>query len=120
MNDLASISEAIRAGSEPAFEALFRTEFRNVSFFVLRFVHDQEQAEDIAQESFMALWKNRESLDPGRSIRNYILTIARNRALNWLRDCASRQGLPGVLPARLRCPTWSSATTSTRTAVLIS
>ena len=98
MNDLASISEAIRAGSEPAFEALFRAEFRNVSFFVLRFVHDQEQAEDIAQESFMALWKNRESLDPGRSIRNYILTIARNRALNWLRDCASRQG--GTLEGR--------------------
>ena len=98
MGDLAFISEAIRAGSEPAFEALFRAEFRNVASFVRRYVNDPVQAEDIAQESFLALWKNRESIDPERSIRNYLLTIARNRSLNWLRDYAARQG--GTLEGR--------------------
>ena len=47
MNDLASISEAIRVGSESAFEALFRAEFQSVAFFVGRYVRDREQAEDM-------------------------------------------------------------------------
>ena len=98
MNDLTTLSDAIRAGSESAFEALFRAEFHNVSFFVQRYVHDQEQAEDIAQESFLALWKNRDSIDPERNLRNYVLTIARNRSLNYLRDVASRRG--GTLEGR--------------------
>lgn len=45
MNDLASISEAIRVGSESAFEALFRAEFQSVAFFVGRYVRDREQAD---------------------------------------------------------------------------
>ena len=98
MNDLAILSDAIRSGSEAAFEAFFRAEFRNVSFFVGRFVRDTNQAEDIAQESFLALWRTREKLDPRQNIRNYVLTIARNRALNWLRDYAGRLG--GTLEAR--------------------
>ena len=98
MEDLSAISDAIRAGSEAAFEALFRAEFRNVTFFVNRYVRDTVQAEDIAQESFLALWKSRERIDPRQNLRNYVLTIARNRALNYLRDVASRKG--GTLEAR--------------------
>lgn len=98
MNDLTTLSDAIRAGSEAAFEAFFRAEFRNVTFFVNRYVRDTVQAEDIAQESFLALWKSREKIDPRQNIRNYVLTIARNRALNYLRDVASRRG--GTLEGR--------------------
>lgn len=98
MNDLTTLSDAIRAGSEAAFEALFRAEFRNVAFFVNRYVRDDVQAEDITQESFLALWKNRERIDPRQNLRNYVLTIARNRALNYLRDVISRKG--GTLEGR--------------------
>ncbi len=98
MNDLNILSEAIRSGSEAAFEAFFRAEFRNVAFFVNRYVRDAVQAEDIAQESFLALWRTRDKLDPSRNIRNYLLTIARNRSLNYLRDVANRRG--GTLEGR--------------------
>ena len=98
MNDLTSIADAIRAGSEAAFEALFRAEFRNVALFVGRYVRDREQAEDIAQDAFLSLWKNRDRIDSRYNIRNYLLTIARNRALNWLRDYAVRQA--GTLEGR--------------------
>ena len=37
MNDLRILSEAIRSGSEVAFEAFFRAEFCNVAFFVNRY-----------------------------------------------------------------------------------
>lgn len=98
MNDLTILSEAIRSGSETAFEAFFRAEFRNVAFFVNRYVRDDVQAEDIAQESFLALWRTRDKLDPSQNIRNYLLTIARNRSLNYLRDVANRRG--GTLEGR--------------------
>lgn len=97
MNDLKTLTDAIRAGSEFAFEAFFRAEFSNVVFFVNRYVRDRCQAEDIAQEAFLALWKHRRNLDTDRNLRNYVLTIARNRALNWLRDVVARKG--GTLEA---------------------
>jgi RNA polymerase sigma-70 factor (family 1) len=97
MNDLKTLTNAIRTGSEVAFEAFFRAEFSNVAFFVNRYIHDSCQAEDIAQEAFLTLWKHRDNLDTERNLRNYVLTIARNRALNWLRDVIARQG--GTLEA---------------------
>ena len=92
MSDLKTLTNAIRAGSEVAFEAFFRAEFSNVAFFVNRYVRDRFHAEDIAQEAFLALWKPRNNLDTDRNLRNYVLTIARNRALNWLRDVVAHQG----------------------------
>ena len=43
-------------------------------------------AHDLIQDSFVSLWKLRESLDPGRSLKAYMYQIARNRAMRHLRD----------------------------------
>ena len=87
MPDLYSkeIIEAVKAGDQKCFNALMKAEFNNVKFFVGQYVKDLSLAEDIAQETFIALWNTRESLDAGNNIRNYIFTISKNKALNQMR-----------------------------------
>lgn len=59
---------------QPRFEALAN-----------RYVRNQAVAEDIVAESFMALWERRAKIAPDSNLPAYILTIVRNRCLDWLR-----------------------------------
>jgi len=89
------IIEAIKGGSEKAFEAFLKAEFNNVVFFANQFLRDTMLSKDIAQETFIALWNSRDSLNPDSNIRSYTFTIARNKSLNLLREkfCSSADHL---------------------------
>ena len=50
-----------------------------------RYVRNRTVAEDIVSESFMTLWENREKLPADCNIPAYVLTVVRNRCLDWLR-----------------------------------
>lgn len=58
----------------PRFEALAN-----------RYVRNPTVAEDIVAESFMTLWERRDKITPDSNLPAYILTIVRNRCLDWLR-----------------------------------
>ena len=60
-------------------------EFLNLVHFIGSYLQDKDKAHDLAQETMMALWENRSSLDPERNIRGFVFTIARNKTLNELR-----------------------------------
>jgi RNA polymerase sigma-70 factor (ECF subfamily) len=79
------VIESIKSGNEKSFNAFVKAEFNNVKFFVSQYVKDSMMAEDIAQEAFIALWNNRDSIDPENNLRNYIFTISKNKALNYMR-----------------------------------
>jgi RNA polymerase sigma-70 factor (ECF subfamily) len=49
-------------------------------------LHDRSLAEDVIQETFIALWKTAHTFDEQRgSVRTWLLTSIRNRCLNILR-----------------------------------
>lgn len=54
----------------------------------LRLLGRASEAEDVVQESFVALWRQAERLDPAQSVRGYLLRIVHNKAVDRLR----RQG----------------------------
>lgn len=47
-------------------------------------VHDTDAAEDIVQDVFIKVWRNRTQLDLSRSIRSYLFRSCMNTALNYL------------------------------------
>lgn len=47
-------------------------------------------AEDVVQESFLALWRQAGRLDPARGIRSYLLTIVHNKAIDRMRQRGRR------------------------------
>ncbi|MFA5849127.1 MAG: RNA polymerase sigma-70 factor [Bacteroidales bacterium] len=85
------ILNEIKFGNEDAFRAFFKAEFNNLSFFIFKYVKDIELAKDIAQESFLAFWDKRESLNPENNIRAFLFTIARNKSLNFLKSYSYRK-----------------------------
>ena len=77
--------QRIRKGDHGAYELFYRMEFLNLVHFDGSYLQDEERARDIAQETLLAVWENRRKLDPGKNIRSFAFTIARNKTLNELR-----------------------------------
>jgi RNA polymerase sigma-70 factor (ECF subfamily) len=72
----------IRAGDHTVFERVFRSYYPALVAFANRFVRDTAGAEDIVQDAFGALWKDRNRLVVRTSLRAYLYAAVRNRALN--------------------------------------
>ena len=73
---------AVRDGDERAFEAVFLRWYPQVHKFLLTLVKEEALAEDLAQSVFLKVWLHREWLDPSKSLKNYLLVLSRNGALD--------------------------------------
>jgi RNA polymerase sigma-70 factor (ECF subfamily) len=80
---LARIAKAERA----ALAALFENEAGRLLAVARRIVRRSDLAEEVVQETFVAVWQRAGQFDPARgSARGWLTTMVRNRALNLLRD----------------------------------
>ena len=70
---------------ERAFSRLYTTYFQGVVQFARGYVNDEEAAKDVAQDVFVTLWENRERVDAETPMKAYLFTLARNRALDYLK-----------------------------------
>lgn len=69
-------------------EALEEIVARNIGLvyrYALRMTMDVEQAQDITQETFVKLWRNIHKFDTERNFRTWLLGIAHNTAIDFLR-----------------------------------
>lgn len=83
----ADIVPMLVAGETQAIEAVYERYARLAYGLAYRMLNDQMAAEDVVQEAFVALWRHATLFDPGRGhIRNWLLTIVRNRAIDRLRS----------------------------------
>jgi RNA polymerase sigma-70 factor (ECF subfamily) len=64
---------------------------------VVRVVRDPAVAEDLVQETFLRIWNRAQSIDSERNaIGPWLLAIARNRAIDYLRSAAGRDRTASV------------------------
>lgn len=85
-NENQALSQGIRIGDETAFDALFRAWYTPLVRYAYRFTEgDQDEAEELVQEAFVKLWKQRDSLDLQHSVKAYLYRMVHNQALNRLR-----------------------------------
>lgn len=87
----ADIAARIRAGDAVAFEQSFRQMHAPLIAFVMRYVGDRARAEEVVQELFLVIWRDRATLDVPGSFRAYLFSGARNRALNVRRRDRTEQ-----------------------------
>ena len=76
----------VKAGDEQSFDLLlhrYRTPLVN---FLYRMVRSREQAEDLAQEVFIRVYRARDEYVPSAKFTTWLFRIATNLALNSLRD----------------------------------
>lgn len=75
-----------------AFEELYERHSRIVYGLVLRIVQQASTAEEVVQDIFLQLWRNASQYDISRGpFLPWLLTLARNRALDQLRLKSERQ-----------------------------
>lgn len=75
-------------GDEKAFAEIFHRYKFKLYGFIYRLTQSQEMAEDIVQETFLRLWKNRDQLDHIEHLSSYIFRMAQNQAITSFKRMA--------------------------------
>lgn len=85
-SDEALLAAISGARDREAFAELFRRFAGRVKGFMMRGGIAPDQAEEIAQEVMVSVWRKADTFDPGRARAvTWIYTIARNRRIDLLR-----------------------------------
>lgn len=81
----ARLVEEVRRGNTDAFGELVKRYETRVVRVIRRFVTDQEQSRDLAQEAFMRSFRRLDQFDPSRRFGPWLFRIAVNLTLDYLR-----------------------------------
>jgi RNA polymerase sigma-70 factor (ECF subfamily) len=84
--DLPALARAARGGDPAAFEAIVRRYQRRVHGLALHHLHDAHEAQDLAQEIFVRLYRNFDRFDPDRPFEPWFWRLAANAAVNYSRS----------------------------------
>lgn len=88
----ATLVQSILRQDVNAFEQLYDRHSRQVYGLVLRILQQASTAEEVVQDIFLQLWRNAAAYDAERGpFVPWLLTLARNRALDQLRLKSERQ-----------------------------
>ena len=74
------------AGEQPLATSDCYARLRPVLQSYLRHLVPADDLDDVVQASFVDLWRTRARYDPARSVEAWALTIARRRAIDYLRS----------------------------------
>jgi RNA polymerase sigma-70 factor (ECF subfamily) len=75
----------ICSGDRPAFTLLLDRHLKAVTGFSYRMLGDAAEAEDVAQETFLRLWRYREKWRPEAQLRTWLYQVARNLCIDRFR-----------------------------------
>jgi RNA polymerase sigma-70 factor (ECF subfamily) len=90
----ATLVRAVANGSEEALAALYDRHVGGIHAVAFRLTSDRQVAEEVVQETFLALWNRAELFDPAvASLATWLRTIARNRTVDRLRAAGRRPPL---------------------------
>ena len=70
----------LQSGVEEAFNLLVERYRDRLASYLYHFLHDDEQARDLLQETFLRLFRNRHSYEPIAKFSTWLYTIAGNLA----------------------------------------
>jgi len=106
---LAPLVARAKQGDRAAFERLVQATARLVYAHVVAIVRDRQKAEDLAQETYLAAWKNISAVESPNGFVAWLLTLARNNGLDSLKfDNRLKRRAPAngnsVSPAADNCP----------------
>ncbi len=93
-SDESALVREVAAGSQEALGALYDRHVDAVFAAAIRLTSDRQVAEEVVQETFLALWNRAELFNPGAgSLAAWLHTIARNRTVDRLRAAGRRPNL---------------------------
>lgn len=85
-DDLGALLAAVARGDRDAFEAVYQRVAAPVYGLARRVVRDPAQAEEVAQEVLVTVWRTAARFDPARgSAMSWVMTLTHRRAVDRVR-----------------------------------
>lgn len=94
MNADRELREAFREGDPEAYQELVRRYYERIVWVAYSILHHEEDARDVAQETFLRVYRSASSYDPRRSFYTWIYRIAVNLSIDALRRRGARPVVP--------------------------
>lgn len=86
MSPMQEIIQRVTTGDLQAFDAIVEAQEGAVFAFFAGNLSDHRTAEDLTQETFLAAYRSLASLQDAGNLQNWLLSIARNKLMNHLRQ----------------------------------
>jgi RNA polymerase sigma-70 factor (family 1) len=80
----------IRNDDKDAFKLLYNRYNKKIYYFSLRYLGNNDEAEELVQSVFISIWEHRKSLDERLNVKSYIYRAAVNYIYNYLKKKAIR------------------------------
>ena len=94
---LAELMHRCAEGDQGAFREVYALASPQLLALLVRMLRRRDLAEEVLQEAFVSAWRNAAGYDAGRGrVMTWLVTIARNRALDELRRHKRAALTPGV------------------------
>lgn len=87
----------VREGDEHAFSKIYDQYAIALTSHLTYLLKSDELADEVVQETFIAVWEHRGHLDPEKSFKSYLYTIAVNKAHKLFRKAAYDQAYRSYL-----------------------
>ena len=78
------IVRRIRQGDAGQFESLFRSSYVSLVRYARTMIKDHDTAEEIVQDLFFRLWKDKDKLQIESSLNGYLYRAVHNRCLHHI------------------------------------
>ena len=92
-DQLADFIARVAQGDRAALGHVYRLTSAKLFGVCLRILNDRAEAEDVLQETYLTVWRRAGGFDPARaSPITWLVTIARNKAIDRLRAGGARRG----------------------------
>jgi RNA polymerase sigma-70 factor (ECF subfamily) len=112
--DELALVQGLRKNDRDSLAAVYDA-YSAIAFgLALKLLGSRTEAEDVVQESFLALWRQAQRIDPARGLRSYLLSIVHNRAVDRARHRSRRPEAELDLDAPIAADTDDPADTVTR------
>jgi RNA polymerase sigma-70 factor (ECF subfamily) len=82
----AALMHQLQGGDEHAYRELVARHLKRCVNFAYRLLTDAQEAEDVAQEVFLKLWRNASSWEPRQELKHWLITITKNLCIDRLRQ----------------------------------
>jgi len=103
--DDGDLARRLRARDAGAMRELYDRYGRLVYSLILRMVRNSAAAEDLVQETFLRIWNRMQAFDQERgALGPWVLTVARNRAIDYLRSADARMSAAALELDQLEHP----------------
>lgn len=82
--------DSLKEDGQAGFVAIYHRYYKQLLFFISRYVNDTDAAEEIVADVFVKLWSRRLDFHSMDSLRAFLYIVAKNASLNVIRTNRSR------------------------------